>query len=219
MNEIKMKDKDLLRMLQEKNKEISELKTLHEKEIAELQERIRRLEQRDRLFNTDEIITKQIIRLSASGYNIKNIFDILTTKLALDVDLDTIKITVDTLDNLPDSMRKYYLECKKEFKDQTSIDSNFFKNTIYKKYMMLENAISYELAKAQEANDTKMVSQCTSQLMSIYEKMTNAFSKNGINMEGDKTVEDLMSSYETVKETSKVINISRKVIEEETEVI
>ena len=157
--------------------------------------------------------------MSASGYNIKNIFDILTTKLALDVDLDTIKLTVDTLDNLPDNMRKYYLECKKEFKDQTSIDSNFFKNTIYKKYMMLENAISYELAKAQESGDTKMVSQCTSQLMSIYEKMTNAFSKNGINMEGDKTVEDLMSSYETVKETSKIINISRKIIEEETEVI
>ena len=149
MNEIKFKEKDLMRMLQEKTKELSELKISHEKEVAELNERIRRLEQRDKLFNTDEVITKQIIRLSASGYNIKNIFDILTTKLALDVDLDTIKLTVDTLDNLPDNMRKYYLECKKEFKDQTSIDSNFFKNTIYKKYMMLENAISYELAKAQ----------------------------------------------------------------------
>lgn len=217
-SEIKLDPKVLLGKIEEKNTEINNLKNEYAKEKAALLERLRRLERRDKLFNNDNIITKQIIRLSASGYNIKNIYDILTTKLALDVELDTVKLTVDTLDNLPDELRQYYLECKKEFKDQSSIDSNFFKNTIYKKYMMLENIIAYQLAKAQEAADDKTASNCTQQLMAIYEKMSNAFFKNGINVEGDRTVEELMESYETVKEESKIIKLDNVSIQN-TEVI
>ena len=217
-SEIRLDPKVLLGKIEEKNTEINNLKNEYAKEKAALLERLRRLEQRDKLFNNDNVITKQIIRLSASGYNIKNIYDILTTKLALDVELDTVKLTVDTLDNLPDELRQYYLECKKEFKDQSSIDSNFFKNTIYKKYMMLENIIAYQLAKAQEAADDKTVANCTQQLMAIYEKMSNAFFKNGINVEGDRTVEELMESYETVKEESKIIKLDNVSIQN-TEVI
>lgn len=217
-SEIRLDPKVLLGKIEEKNTEINNLKNEYAKEKAALLERLRRLEQRDKLFNNDSVITKQIIRLSASGYNIKNIYDILTTKLALDVELDTVKLTVDTLDNLPDELRQYYLECKKEFKDQSSIDSNFFKNTIYKKYMMLENIIAYQLAKAQEAADDKTVANCTQQLMAIYEKMSNAFFKNGINVEGDRTVEELMESYETVKEESKIIKLDNVSIQN-TEVI
>lgn len=217
-SEIRLDPKVLLGKIEEKNTEINNLKNEYAKEKAALLERLRRLERRDKLFNNDNIITKQIIRLSASGYNIKNIYDILTTKLALDVELDTVKLTVDTLDNLPDELRQYYLECKKEFKDQSSIDSNFFKNTIYKKYMMLENIIAYQLAKAQEAADDKTASNCTQQLMAIYEKMSNAFFKNGINVEGDRTVEELMESYETVKEESKIIKLDNVSIQN-TEVI
>lgn len=217
-SEIRLDPKVLLSKIEEKNTEINNLKNEYAKEKAALLERLRRLEQRDKLFNNDSVITKQIIRLSASGYNIKNIYDILTTKLALDVELDTVKLTVDTLDNLPDELRQYYLECKKEFKDQSSIDSNFFKNTIYKKYMMLENIIAYQLAKAQEAADDKTVANCTQQLMAIYEKMSNAFFKNGINVEGDRTVEELMESYETVKEESKIIKLDNVSIQN-TEVI
>lgn len=220
MLEDSINPKDLVAKIKEKTTEIYELKTAYEKEIAILQERIRKLEQRDRLFNTDEAITKQIIRLSASGYNIKNIYDILTTKFAIDVDLETIKMTVDTLDNLPDELRKYYLECKKEFKDQTSIDANFFKNIIYKKYIMLENTVSYELGKAQEAEDRKLLTQCVSQLITLYEKMSNTFSKNGISMEGDKTVEDLMKNYDDTKTNStKIVSISEEVMKRNTEVM
>ena len=201
---------------QAKVKECEELKLLYEKRIAELKEENRKLQKRQISLGQDKTeITKHIIRLSATGFNIKNIYDILTQQLNIDVDVERIKIVVDTIDNLPEDLYKYYLQCKKEFKDKTIMDKNFFSSVIYKKYQLLENAISLQLQRAQEQFDEKQITSCVQQLKSIYDSMSQCYSKNGINVDNEQTLEDLMEGYSTKPnidmpaDNGKDINISK----------
>lgn len=201
---------------QAKVKECEELKLLYEKRIAELKEENRKLQKRQISLGQDKTeITKHIIRLSATGFNIKNIYDILTQQLNIDVDVERIKIVVDTIDNLPEDLYKYYLQCKKEFKDKTIMDKNFFSSVIYKKYQLLENAISLQLQRAQEQCDEKQITSCVQQLKSIYDSMSQCYSKNGINVDNEQTLEDLMEGYSTKPnidmqtDNGKDINISK----------
>lgn len=201
---------------QAKVKECEELKLFYEKRIAELKEENRKLQKRQISLGQDKTeITKHIIRLSATGFNIKNIYDILTQQLNIDVDVERIKIVVDTIDNLPEDLYKYYLQCKKEFKDKTIMDKNFFSSVIYKKYQLLENAISLQLQRAQEQFDEKQITSCVQQLKSIYDSMSQCYSKNGINVDNEQTLEDLMEGYSTKPnidmpaDNGKDINISK----------
>lgn len=197
--------------LQDKNREIIEMKNLHERDIARLKEENRKLLKQKILLEQDSVSAREILKLAAHGYNIKNIHDILTREKGLDLSVDEVKLTVDKIDLLPDDLYKYYLGCKKDFKDKVSIDSGFFTNAIYKKYMLLENTVSYQLARAEEAGDEKLITSCVGQLTTIYDKMTTAFAKNGMSMQDDKSIEDLMSGYEESKET-KIIKFSQKLV-------
>lgn len=189
---------DIMIQYQNKVKECEQLKLVYERRIAELNEKIRKLQKRNISLGQDNSeVTKHIIRLSATGFNIKNIYDILTKQLNIDVSVDDIKIVVDTIDNLPENLYKYYLQCKKEFKDKTIMDKNFFSSVIYKKYQLLENAISCQLQRAQEQEDDKQISNCVQQLKSIYDSMSQCYSKNGINVDNEQTLEDLMEGYST----------------------
>lgn len=211
-----MTPNEIMLQYQAKVKECEELKLFYEKRIAELKEENRKLQKRQISLGQDKTeITKHIIRLSATGFNIKNIYDILTQQLNIDVDVERIKIVVDTIDNLPEDLYKYYLQCKKEFKDKTIMDKNFFSSVIYKKYQLLENAISLQLQRAQEQFDEKQITSCVQQLKSIYDSMSQCYSKNGINVDNEQTLEDLMEGYSTKPnidmpvDNGKDINISK----------
>lgn len=189
---------EIMLQYQNKVKECEEIKAFYEKRIAELREELRKVQKRQISLGQDNSeITKHIIRLSATGFNIKNIYDILTKQLNIDVDVERIKLVVDTIDNLPENLYKYYLQCKKEFKDKTIMDKNFFSSVIYKKYQLLENAISLQLQRAQENEDEKQITNCVQQLKSIYDSMSQCYSKNGINVDNEQTLEDLMEGYST----------------------
>lgn len=189
---------EIMLQYQNKVKECEEIKAFYEKRIAELREELRKVQKRQISLGQDNSeITKHIIRLSATGFNIKNIYDILTKQLNIDVEIERIKLVVDTIDNLPENLYKYYLQCKKEFKDKTIMDKNFFSSVIYKKYQLLENAISLQLQRAQENEDEKQISNCVQQLKSIYDSMSQCYSKNGINVDNEQTLEDLMEGYST----------------------
>lgn len=189
---------DIMLQYQNKVKECENLKSYYEKEIAQLNEKLRKIQKRNVSLGLDDSeITKHIIRLSATGFNIKNIYDIMTTQLAIDVSIEKVKIVVDTIDNLPENLYKYYLQCKKEFKDKTIMDKNFFSSVIYKKYQLLENAVSTQLQRAQENQDEKQITSCIQQLKSIYDSMSQCYSKNGINVDNEQTLENLMEGYST----------------------
>ena len=189
---------DIMLQYQNKVKECENLKLNYEKKIAELNEELRKLQKKNISLgvNNDEKV-KHIIRLSATGFNIKNIYDIMTEQLAIDIDVDEIKIVVDTIDNLPEGLYRYYLQCKKEFKDKTIMDKNFFSSVIYKKYQLLENAVSVQLQRAQDNYDDKQITACVNQLKLIYDSMSQCYSKNGINVDNEQTLEDLMEGYST----------------------
>lgn len=198
------RDKDLAKALseklQEKNQEILDIKSQYERDTARLREENRKLLKQKILLEQNSDKTKEILKLAANGYNIKNIYDILTKEKGLDLSLDEVKITVDKIDLLPDTLYKYYLECKQDFKDKVAIDSGFFTNAIYKKYMLLENTVSVQLGRAEESGDEKLITSCIQQLTTIYDKMSNTFFKNGVALEDTKTIEDLMSDYDKTKE-------------------
>lgn len=189
---------DIMLQYQAKVKECENQKLFYEQRIAELKEEIRKLQKRNIALgqNKDEV-TRHIIRLSATGFNIKNIYDIMTQQLNIDVSVEQIKLVVDTIDNLPKELYQYYLQCKKEFRDKTIMDKNFFSSVIYKKYQLLENALSEQLVRAQENEDDKIISSCIQQLKSVYDSMSQCYSKNGINVDSDQTLEDLMEGYST----------------------
>ncbi len=91
---------EIMLQYQNKVKECEEIKAFYEKRIAELREELRKVQKRQISLGQDNSeITKHIIRLSATGFNIKNIYDILTKQLNIDVDVERIKLVVDTIDN------------------------------------------------------------------------------------------------------------------------
>lgn len=202
---LKEKNQQIVQLQKELDRKVKE----YEYTIADLREQLRKEQKKNLYFDKSSDVTKQVVKLAACGYNIKNIYDILTKERGIDIDLTRVKMIVDTVEDLPDELYQYYLKCKKEFKDNSSIDSGFFTSVIYKKYLLLENTLSAELAKSENEGDKEAVLDCVRQLVSIYDKMTNAFFKNGITLDADKTVEEIMENYNENKEKStKIINLN-----------
>lgn len=202
---LKEKNQQIVQLQKELDRKVKE----YEYTIADLREQLRKEQKKNLYFDKSSDVTKQVVKLAACGYNIKNIYDILTKERGIDIDLTRVKMIVDTVEDLPDELYQYYLKCKKEFKDNSSIDSGFFTSVIYKKYLLLENTLSAELAKSENEGDKEAVLDCVRQLVSIYDKMTNAFFKNGIKLDADKTVEEIMENYNENKEKStKIINLN-----------
>ena len=202
---LKEKNQQIVQLQKELDRKVKE----YEYTIADLREQLRKEQKKNLYFDKSSDVTKQVVKLAACGYNIKNIYDILTKERGIDIDLTRVKMIVDTVEDLPDELYQYYLKCKKEFKDNSSIDSGFFTSVIYKKYLLLENTLSAELAKSENKGDKEAVLDCVRQLVSIYDKMTNAFFKNGITLDADKTVEEIMENYNENKEKStKIINLN-----------
>lgn len=188
---------DIMLKLNEKIKEMDVMKKTYEKEISYLKEENRKLKSQNIALDNKSSISKHILRLYASGNNVKNVYDIMTKKLNMDIQMDTIKMTIDNIDNLPEDLYKYFLECKKEFKDKVSIDKNFFTSMIYKKYEQLENSASMGLWLAEQEDDPKQIERWISILRGIYDSMANAYGKNGITSDQNKTIEDLMEGWNT----------------------
>ena len=202
---LKEKNQQIVQLQKELDRKVKE----YEYTIADLREQLRKEQKKNLYFDKSSDVTKQVVKLAACGYNIKNIYDILTKERGIDIDLTRVKMIVDTVEDLPDELYQYYLKCKKEFKDNSSIDSGFFTSVIYKKYLLLENTLSAELAKSENEGGKEAVLDCVRQLVSIYDKMTNAFFKNGITLDADKTVEEIMENYNENKEKStKIINLN-----------
>lgn len=202
--------KEMTEKLRAKNNEIKDMESVYEKKLAELQESNRKLLKHNTLLNANSDETKEIVRLVASGYGAGNILEVLTKEKGMNVSLDQIHVTMDKIDLLPDNLYRFFLQCKQDFKDKVSIDSGFFTNIIYKKFTLLENETSAQLARAKEMGDEKLILQCVQQLASLYDKMSATFAKNGLDLTQDKTVEDLMGDYDKNKNESSVIKFSKE---------
>lgn len=189
------------KLIEWKNK-YKDLESETTKTIQKLKEENRKLMKNSILGGASSDKHKEVLRLSAFGYAPGNIHNILTTEKGMQITLEEVELIVDKIELMPRELYKFYLDCKQDFKDKVSIDSGFFKSAIYKKYMLLESTASSGLARAKEAGADDLILKYTDQLVKLYEKMSNTFFKNGVDMSMDKSVEDLMEKYETNKENA-----------------
>jgi len=194
-----------------------ELEAETSKEIQKLKaENMKLLKQANLRNPSKERIEKQkeVLRLYASGYAPGNIYQILTSEKGIAITLEETQLIVDKVEMLPPEMYRFYLASKKDFKEKITIDGGFFKSAIYKKFTLLETVQSAGLARAREIGDDALILKYSDQLMKLYEKMSNTFFKNGVELAADRTVEELMADFgvdDTEKEKS-IIRFKAKVV-------
>ena len=195
----------LTKSLQSKNKEIRDLKSIHEKEVRMLKSENSKLIKNQLLLTNDDKY-KEVIRMYAFGFSTGNIYKILTEEKSVDMTLTEVGRIVDKIDYLSPELHAYYIECKKEFKEKLKIDQGFFASAIYKKYQLLENEASESLTIAKEMGDEAMKLKCIDQLSKIYDKLSTSFFKNGIGSADTGSVDDLMNDYEEqIEQSEKII--------------
>lgn len=188
------KNKDMAQLLIEKNKEINELKKKYDEDIKSLTIEMNKLKKSKIILSTDDR-SKEVLKLFAYGYGVGLIHKIMTSEMGLEITIDEIVMLTSKVEVLNSELFKYYLECKKDFKEMSTIDSGFMKSILYKKFSLLENEMTESLVKAKMLDDESLQLKIREQLSQLYDRMAKSFAKNMEDLSNDNSVEELMEDY------------------------
>lgn len=192
-------NKQLTEQLKKYKEELKEWESKYTKDVAMLREKLIKAQKKNILLGGSTDKVREILRFHAFGYASGNIFSILTREKGLDITLQEVESAVDNIEFLPKEDYLFYLECKQEFAEKVNVDSGFFTSSIYKKYMMLETVYSSGLAKAREVEDDQLILKYAGELTKLYNNMSTAFAKNGVDLSGQKSTKELMDDYDEKK--------------------
>jgi hypothetical protein len=173
-------------------KEAEEQKKEFESKIEALMEQMSTLQKKNILLGDKADRTKEVLRLRAFGFPPATIHGVLTEEKGIDITLQDVIRIVNNIENMPDDLYKYYVECKKDFTDKVTIDPSFFSTTIYKKFSLLETVLSEQLAKARELDDSAQVLKYVDSMMKLYAEMSKVFAKNGIEAKKDNELDSII---------------------------